>query len=518
MYNQLMPQRRSIILLSIVTAALAFAAIAAFGSGNASAGAEARAKGAVAVPATALAYASVNTDRSGAPWQALEALAAKVPGGSEAVATLNGRLSGKTDQATLMQALGGDLSVGLLGVDVSGGTTPSANAVIVATAADGTALVRELTKAGFVQGPDVKGAPVWERGAFAITVSGSTAIAGTSRATLQSALDAQAGVAPALADDPAFQATVAKLPSDSIAVAYLAPARIAGLVELAGGLLPKSSANGMPDPTQALAQLSATLKNLRGLGLAVVAEQNGLRVVAAGDADEAALGKLGARIPTAYAPTITKQIPADATGFVAFHDLGPSLLAALDVAAAQSPEVAKQIVTIENLTGISVRAGLVPALTGEHALVALGGDMPSGALLLAPQDPATAATTLTKALASAKQLGEGRAEKGLSKSAVDATKIAVTVQPGGSVVAVGTAPQLAAAPNASITSSSAYQAITGQAGLPASVTGLAYVNAAQLQAMAVAKGAKAVPAVGAINGIIAWGTPGAATLFISIGE
>ncbi len=517
MYNQPMPQRRSILLLSIFTAALAFAAIAAFGSGSAAAGAEERAKGAVAVPATALAYASVNTDRSGAPWQALEALAAKVPGGTQAVATLNGRLSDGSDQAKVMQALGGDLSVGLLGVDLSGGATPSANAVIVATAADSAALIRELAKAGFTQGPDIKGAPVWERGAFAITVNGSTAIAGTSRATLQSALDAQSGVAPALADDPAFQATLTKLPSASIAVAYLAPARIAGLVQLAGGLLPKSSANGMSDPTQALAQLSATLQNLRGLGLAVVAEQNGLRVVAAGDADEAALTKLGARIPTAYAPTITNQIPVDAIGFGAFRDLGPTLLAALDVAAAQSPELAKQISTVETLTGISLRAGLIPALTGEHALVALGGDTPSGALLLAPQDPTAAASTLTKALTSANQLGAGRAEESATKSAVDVTKLVVTVQPGGSIVAVGTAPQLAGAPTASITSSAAYQAITGQAGLPANVTGLAYVNAAQLQAMAVAKGAKVVPAVGAINGIVAWGTPGAATLFISIG-
>ena len=517
MYNQPMSQRRSITLLAIVTAAFAFAVIAAFGSGSASAGAEARAKGAVAVPATALAYASVNADRSGAPWQALEALATKVPGGDKAIAMLNDRLNGTTEQAKLMQALGGDLSVGLLGIDLSGGTTPSADAVIVATAADSAALTSELAKAGFTKGPDLNGAPVWERGAFAITINGSTAIGATSRATLQTALGVEAGTSPALADDPAFQATLAKLPSDSIAVAYLAPARIADLAQLATTLLPKSSTKGMPDPTQALTQLSATLKDVRGLGLALHVESNGLRVIAAGDADEAALAKLGARIPTAYTPTITNQIPAEATGFVAFRDLGPSLLAVLDVAAAQSPEVAKQIVSLEKLTGISVRADLIPALTGEHALVALGGDTPSGALLLAPQDATAAATTLTKALASAKQLGAGRAEKGLTKSAVDATKIAVTVQPGGSVVAVGTAPQLAAAPTASITSSDAYQAITGQAGLPANVTGLAYINAAQLQKMAVAKGAKAVPAVGAINGIVAWGTPGAATLFISIG-
>lgn len=517
MYTQPMSQRRSIALLAIVPAVFAFAVIAAFGSGSASAGAEARAKGAVAVPATALAYASVNADRSGAPWQALEALAAKVPGGDKAIATLNDRLNGSTEQAKLVQALGGDLSVGLLGIDLSGGANPSADAVIVATAADSAALTSELTKAGFTQGPDLKGAPVWERGAFAITINGSTAIGATSRATLQSALDAQSGAVPALADDAAFQATLAKLPSDSIAVAYLAPARIAGLVQLAGTLLPESSTKGMPDPKQTLAQLSASLKDVRGLGLALHVESNGLRVVAAGDADEAALAKLGARIPTAYTPTITNQIPADATGFVAFRDLGPSLLAAIDVAAAQSPAVAKQISALEKMMGISLRDGLVPALTGEHALVALGGDSPAGALLLAPQDPEAAASMLGKAIASAKQLGAGVPDTGAATHTPDATKVAVTLQPGGSIVAIGTAPQLAAAPAASITSSAAYQAITGQAGLPASVTGLAYVNAAQLQAMAATKGAKSAPAAGAVNGVIAWGTAGAATLFISIG-
>lgn len=517
MYTQPMTQRRSIALLTIVTAAFAFAVIAAFGSGSASAGAEERARGAVAVPASALAYASVNADRSGAPWQALEALAAKVPGGGTAIAMLNDRLSGTTEQAKLMQALGGDLSVGLLGIDLSGGINPSANAVIVATAADGAALTSALTKAGFTQGPAIKGASVWERGAFAITINGSTAIAATSRATLQSALDAQSGAAPALADDPAFQATVAKLPSDSIAVAYLAPARIAGLVQLAGALLPKSSTQGMPDPTQALTQLSATLKDVRGLGLALRVESNGLRVVAAGDADEAALAKLGVRLPTAYVPTITNQIPAAATGFFAFRDLGPTLLEAIDVAAAQSPEIAEQISTLQKQTGISLRDGLIPALTGEHALVALGGDTPAGSLLLAPQDPTAAASTLATAIASAKQLDAGRLETAATEQGLAPAKVVVTLQRGGSIVAVGTAPQLAAAPATSIMGSDAYQAITGQAGVPTDVTGLAYINAAQLRAIVVAKDIKPLPAASAINGIVAWGTPGAATLFISIG-
>jgi hypothetical protein len=66
--------------------------------------------------------------------------------------------------------------------------------------------------------------------------------------------------------------------------------------------------------------------------------------------------------------------------------------------------------------------------------------------------------------------------------------------------------------------SAGYQAITGQAGLPQNVTGLAFINAAQLRAMATSKGENIPPAARAINGVVAWGTPGAATLFISIGE
>ena len=97
-----MTNRRSIALLGLLTAGIAIAVIAAIGNGNANAGAEARAKGATAVPATALAYASVNLDRSGTQFQTLEGLAAKVQGGSDAVAKLNEMLDGKGQQAQVV--------------------------------------------------------------------------------------------------------------------------------------------------------------------------------------------------------------------------------------------------------------------------------------------------------------------------------------------------------------------------------------------------------------------------------
>ncbi len=504
-----MSTRRSAGLLATITAAFAFAVIAAFGSGSASLGAEARAKGATAVPATALAYVSINADRSGAPWQALEALAAKLPGGAKALADLNAQLE---PSAGMTKALGGDISVALLGIGIGSGLKPAASAVMVATAADGLGLVQVLEQAGFVPGPALNGAPVWEKDAFAVTVTGSIAIGATSRATLRSALAVQSGAAASLADDPAFQATFAKLPSDPLVAAYLSPLRLAGLAEIAAALAPQTE--DMPGAAQAITQFAGTLKHLRGLGLAVQAEQNGLRIVVAGDADEAALAVLGARMPAAYTPSITNQIPADAAGFVAFRDLGPTLLAAIDVLIAEQPQLAATVAALEQSTGVSLRDGLVPALTGEHALVGLAGDTPTGALLLVPPDPAAAGATLTKAIAT--MLGFVDVLPG-ADTAKQNVQLAVTQQPGGSIIAIGNAPQLATAPTASISSSDAYRAITSAAGVPSAVTGIAYINGAALQKMAVANGKTLPPAAAAIKGIVAWGTPGAATLFVSIG-
>ena len=283
-----MTTRRLSALLALFAAVLGVAVVAAFGSGSASAGADDRAKGAVAVPADALAYASISLDRQGAPFQALERLAAKVDGGAAAVKQLDAMLDGTTRQAQMVRALGGDVSVGLVGVDVASlasGGKPQASAVLVATAADGNALKAELERAGFAPGPALAGRPVWEKGAMAVSIDGGTAIGATSRATLADAFAAQSGAQPSLADDPAFRATIAKLPGNALAVAYLAPARFAGLLQAVGAIAPKGAAapKGMPDPTQALAQLGRQLQDVRGLGIAVTAEQGGLRVVAAED-------------------------------------------------------------------------------------------------------------------------------------------------------------------------------------------------------------------------------------------
>ncbi len=518
-----MSNRRSIALLTLLVAGFAVAVIAAFGNGSANAGAEARAKGAAAVPANALAYASVNLDRSGAPFQALEGLAAKVQGGRGAVDQLNRMLDGTGPQAQVVRALGGDVSVGLVGVTLGSDMKPAADAVVVATSADAATLPDVLAKAGFASGPALDGQPVWEKSGFAVTLSGSTAIGATSRATLSDALATQAGQKAALADDAAFKATVAKLPGDAVAIAYLAPARFAGVLQLAGSLLPKGALpKGSPDMTQSLAQLGTTLQDIRGLGIAVTAEQGGLRVVAAGDADRAALTKLGASFPTAYAPTILKQVPADALGVAAFRDLGPTLQAGITAAQQRDPQVKSLIAAAEQTTGVKL-ADVLAALGGEHAIEVVGGRTPAAALLTQPQDPQTAGATLATAIASAQKLAKDlpmadalrkHAEKRHTGSE---PKLTVTRQGGSATLAIGTDSGLAATPSASIADSEAYRAIVDRAGVPEQVTGIAYVNAAQLRAQAQIGGATLPKGTEALNGAVAWGTPDGGVLYISIG-
>ncbi len=512
--------RRPTALLSALAIALvaAVALVAALGAGDADAGAEARAKGAALVPADALAYASVAMDRDGAQWQALEGLAARIPGGADKLGELDRMMAGDEDGAAVMRALGGDISVGLLGVDLAGGLEPRADAVLVATEADGAALARELEAMGFAAGPAIDGASVWEKGASAVAVDGGLAIGATSRATLREALEVRAGEGPALADDPAFRATVAKLPDEPLALAYLSPARLAPLAQAAAALVPQQESDDMPNAQAQVADLVESLGDVRGLGIAVRAEAGGLRLAAAGDADEDALAARGLAAPDAFAPTILGRVPADAAGAAAFADLGPRLLAAVRQLEAASPQMAGYVDSIELATGVDLEADLAPALTGQHALVALAGDEPRGALLLLPPNPTAAGATLGRLRGFVDDAG---LLAGLGDRAAKVADVQVTRQEGGPVIAVGNAPGLAALPASPLADDAGYRALLDAAGVPDLVTGLAWANPAVLRAEAARKAAaegEALPAaLDAVTGLVAWGEPGGAGAFIAIG-
>ncbi|MGI9116505.1 MAG: hypothetical protein ACR2JV_02570, partial [Gaiellales bacterium] len=223
------------------------------------------------------------------------------------------------------------------------------------------------------------------------------------------------------------------------------------------------------------------------------------------------LQKLGARLPAAYAPAILAQVPADAIGFAAFRDLGPTLVAAVRAAQDQDPQVAAAVAAAEKATGVTLD-GLGTALAGEHAVFAQGGADPGAALLTRPQDPKGANMILSNALVAARSAvpapragGDGAAMPPIS------------LTQNGGTIAIGTLPKAATAPSASIADADAYRAILDRAGVPADVTGIAYVNAAALRAQAQTMGKPIPSGADAVNGVIAWGTPDGADLFISIG-
>ena len=154
--------------------------------------------------------------------------------------------------------------------------------------------------------------------------------------------------------------------------------------------------------------------------------------------------------------------------------------------------------------------------------MAVGGTTPAAALLTQPQDPAAAGATLAKAITSAESLAKSlpMADAAKQKAEKDhgaLPQIAVTRQGDSATLAIGTDPQLAATPSASISDADTYGAIVDRAGVPSEVTGIAYVNAAQLRAQAQTMGATVPAGARAINGVVAWGTADGATLFISIG-
>ncbi|MGA0123201.1 MAG: DUF3352 domain-containing protein, partial [Gaiellales bacterium] len=362
------------------------------------------------------------------------------------------------------------------------------------------------------------GTPVWEKGASAIAIDGGLAVGATSRAPLREALEVRAGEAPALADEAAFRATVAKLPDDPLAVAYLAPARLAPLAQAAAALMPEQGVGDLPAPQGQIDDLVAARGDVRGLAIAVRAESGGLRLAAAGDADEDALAARGLVAPDPFAPTILGRVPADAAAAAAFADLGPRLEAAIRQLEAASPQMAGYVDSIEAATGVSLADGLVPALSGQHALVALAGDEPTGALLLTPPNPTAAGQTLGRLRGFVDDAG---LLDGIGDRAAQLDAVQVTRQEGGPVIAIGNAPGLAAQPAAALAADGAYRALVERAGVPDLVTAIAWVDPAELRAQAArkaaAEGERLPTALEAVTGLIAWGEPGGARAFIAIG-
>lgn len=199
---------------------------------------------------------------------------------------------------------------------------------------------------------------------------------------LRMALDADADVAPALADSPAFAAAMRGVPVDHLASVYIDLPRALGLTEL-------SQVGGFS--TAAFA-ITADADGLHLAGAARFAAD------AASDAARAAFA-LGTRTST-LADWMPTDTAAEAVLFgvaQSFDELEAGL--ASEDAFAPAADALNQLRAIAALgLGINVDRDLLPLLDGEVAVAlrSLDAEGPHGQLLLRPSDPEAAQTALDR--------------------------------------------------------------------------------------------------------------------------
>ena len=225
-------------------------------------------------------------------------------------------------------------------------------------------------------GSDSSGAP---QAAYAVV--DHTVVLSNAPSLLDSVIDTAQGHGSNLGDDDAYQATLTGLPDDVLGLAFVSPALVSQIPQLATGLpfagVPPSVAPLAPGTgPNPFAQASA----FQGLGASLSAQSNGLAldVTVALDSSKlpgSAKDVLGSG---AHENTVLGFVPRDAYGLFALTGFQQLAQGALDQLAAADPNV-KQITD-----QIGLDDKVLGDLTGDIGIeVGPGtGQTPSGALLL----------------------------------------------------------------------------------------------------------------------------------------
>ena len=345
-----------------------------------------------AVPADTALYVNVYLQPSSGQQMNLLGLVGKLQGFGDPAA-----LEGKIDE--VVQRLLGEAGIDYLGdlrpwlgtqlafaaAPRPGGSTPGE---LVLAAVKDPAAAREAVPRLF-SGLEISLTPDVIRGQDVMLSEGTSyallddlLIVANTPDRLRAALEADADVAPALADSPAFADAMRDVPADHLASVYVDLPRALALTEL-------SHVGGF---SAAALAVTADADGLHLHGAARFAND------AASEAARAAFA-MGTRTSTLadWMPTDTS---AEAVLFGAAHsfdDLEAGL--AEEGAFAPAADALNQLRAIASLgLGINVDRDLLPLLDGEAAVAlrALGTDGPRGQLLLRPSDPEAAQSALDR--------------------------------------------------------------------------------------------------------------------------
>jgi len=278
-------------------------------------------------------------------------------------------------------------------VDFPGATTP--NIEVLINVDDVSAAKATLTKAranpalgGGWQDTSYKGVTVSVAGggAGAYAFVGDTLVISSTAAGVNSIIDTDQGGA-SLADSADFKATSDGLPDGRLAFVYV---NVKSLLPLAQSL---GQATGMPSSSVNLSALQA----IRGFGMTISAESNGLAMDFNESFDPTKLSDTQKAILTgpAHDNPLTDYVPANAFGLVQLEHLDSIANAAITQLEATDPSMTSQLAK----AGVTGPDGLLSSLTGDMTLEIAPGTpgLPvSGALILGINDPTKFAAAVTK--------------------------------------------------------------------------------------------------------------------------
>ena len=331
--------------------------------------------GAGVVRASVLAFVSADSDLGSNQWQQLDKLAQKFPGRDQAVSKLNQQLSqhGVDYGQDVKPALGPELDVAVVG-GVAGASPKAVALTKPDDAAKFKALVAKLNA------KDSSGSRAVYR-----EVDGWYALS-DSQASITQALGGDSS----LADDPAFEEAMAKLPGDALVKAYVDGPRLNALVSQAA-----SQGSSGFDAS------SLGLGSLKYVAASASAEDNGVRVRGASSGGPAGAGD--------FASELIGGVPGDAFAFLDFNGKGTT--DQLDQLKS-NPQAAAAIAQVQKKLGVSFEQ-LVSLFGGEVAFYARQGvGIPELTLALAPQDTSAALATLDQLAAHLAAMSGGKVVPG----------------------------------------------------------------------------------------------------------
>jgi hypothetical protein len=351
------------------------------------------------VPADAAAYVSVYLQPSTAQQTKLAALIGRLPG-FEDPAALDAKInqmvhnalsdSGLEYETDLRPWIGSELAVGAWQTPGATSSDPaSANTLVLAEVKDrpaaDAAIARLVKRSGeSPQHETYQGVDLVLSKTAGYAFLGDMLVVGEPKSALEAAVDVDRGAVDSLAKSARFRAAMAQLPSDRLAAAY---------VDLAG----LASGAGVPEQAAGFSTV----------GVALVAEENGLRLSGQAPFDKAAGTEAASAIfgLSGAAAQLTGWMPKGTPFEVSLFALSQSIQAVEKTANGDTPEgkaVRDGFSTIRGVAalglGLDLDKDLLPLLDGETALAirAFDGTTVSGELLLRPSDPTAAAATLAQ--------------------------------------------------------------------------------------------------------------------------